>query len=177
MPFGLRNAPATFQRTTGSALLPARSHCRAFMDYGIIWADSKANIVSRTRQALSLFRAAGLRAKLRMCAFHAPEVAYLGYCVGRDGIRTDPAKLQGILDFPVPRTKIDIRAFLGLVRYYREFFPGYSAAALTLTELTRYTASNHHLNGLLPEALRGVHTIRGVLGNASQRTTTASRCT
>ena len=53
IPFGLKNAPAAFQRMIDSVLLPARSFCRAFMDDGTIWADSMPKMVSRTRQVSS----------------------------------------------------------------------------------------------------------------------------
>ena len=135
-PFGLKNAPATFQRMMDFALLPPRSFCRAFIDDGIIWADSPPNIVSRTRQAFTLLRAAGLRVRLRKCQFHLPKVTYLGHYVGRDGIRTDPTRLQ------------DILPFLDLVGYCREFLPQYSELALPLTDLTRDHASADHLHGI-----------------------------
>ena len=65
MPFGLKIAPATFQRMIDSVLLPAWAYCRAFMDDGTIWADRREDVVTRTRHIFSLLRAAGLRIKLR----------------------------------------------------------------------------------------------------------------
>jgi hypothetical protein len=148
MMFGPKNAPATFQRMIDTVLTPVRHFCRAFMDDGIIWADTTDQLVSRTRTVFQLLRDAGLRVKLKKSEFDVPEVPYLGHIIGEHGARTDPAKLQGILDHPEPRTKSDIRSFLGLVGYYREYFPQYSDTALPLTDATANSAPNHYPGGL-----------------------------
>ena len=171
MPFGLKNAPATFQRMIDSVLLPARSTCRAFMDDGIIWADSRDDIVARTRQVFSLLRAAGLRAKLRKCAFNVPEVKYLGHVISASGVATDPSKLQGIRAALEPRTKRDIRGFLGLTGYYREFMPRYSEVALPLSDLTKDDAPAEHPDGLPPPAAAAFRRIRDYWSNPAHLAT------
>ena len=93
MPFELKNAPATSQRMIDSVLLPTRAYFRAFMDDGTIWADSREDIVTRTRHVFSLLRAAGLRIKLRKCQFHVSAIAYLGHVIGVNGIATNSLKL------------------------------------------------------------------------------------
>ena len=151
---------ATFQRMIDSVLLPARAYCRAFTDDGTIWADSREDIVTRTRHVFSLLRAAGLRIKLRKCQFHVAEIQYLGHVIGQNGIATDPAKLQGILAAQEPTTKKEIRSFLGFVGYYREFMPRYSEAALPLTDLTKDDAPASHPNGLPAPAAAAFELIR-----------------
>lgn len=160
MPFGYKNAPAIFQRMINAVLSPVSAFCRAFMDDGLIWADSYEDIVSRTRQVLECLRQAGLRAKLRKCQFHVQSVNYLGHVIGKEGIFTDPAKLQGIVDFPEPRTKTDIRGFLGLVNYYREFYPNLSRDALPLTRLTKNDAPASHPDGIPDDARQAFEKIR-----------------
>ena len=160
MPFGLKNAPTTFQRMIDSVLLPARAYCRAFMDDGTVWADSREEIVDRTRHVFSLLRDAGLRIKLRKCQFHVDQIAYLGHVIGINGIATDPLKHQGILDAQEPSTKKEIRSFLGFVGYYREFMPRYSEVALPLTDLTKDDAPASHPDGLPPAAANAFRQIR-----------------
>ena len=62
---------------------------------------------------------------------------YLGFEVGRDGIRTSPEKVKAILDWPRPQSTHDVRSFLGLALYYRKFIRGFSQLAKPLTDLTR----------------------------------------
>lgn len=163
MPFGLKNAPATFQRMIDTVLAPCREFCRAFMDDGLIWADDLETAQQRTRQVFECLRAAGLRVKLRKCSFFVPSVPYLGHVISRDGIATDPAKLQGIVNYPEPRTKTDVRAFLGLTGYYREFFrvdnKGFSEIACPLSDLTKDDRPATW-ETLPPEAARAFRTIR-----------------
>lgn len=65
---------------------------------------------------------------------------YLGHIVGNGGVEPDPAKVQVVRDFPVPTSKIQVRALLGLTRYYRRFIPNYANLAVVLTDLTKKSA-------------------------------------
>lgn len=140
MTFGFKNAPACFQRMMDATLAPARQYCRAFIDDGIVWADSREELTRRFTHVLSLLRNAGLRLKLKKCEFFKDNVHYLGYIIGKSGTATDPAKLQAITDWPEPRTKTDIRAFLGLAQYYRDFYPHFSREAGPLSDQTKKEA-------------------------------------
>ena len=142
MPFGLKNAPATFQRMIDSVLSSVRHFCRSFIDDGICWANTREELVDRFRQVLTLLRQAGLRLKLDKCEFFLPEVHFLGHIINKNGTSTDPEKTKAILDWPEPRTKTDVRGFLGLTQYYREYYPQFSIDALPLTELTKDGAPN-----------------------------------
>jgi hypothetical protein len=139
MNFGLKNAPATWQRLIDTVLTPARAYCRAFFDDGIIWGDDLEQHHRDVRHVFGLLHAAGLRVKLRKCAFDQPEVPFLGYILGTNGIRTDPAKLTAIREYPEPRTKRDVQGFLGLVNFYRNHYRsrhGFSHDAEPLTRIT-----------------------------------------
>jgi len=159
MPFGAKNAPATFQRMIDAVLASVRHFCRAFMDDGIVWGDSIEELTDRFRQVLLLLRAAGLRVKLSKCEFFQPSVHFLGHIVSESGVSTDPAKLQAIIEWPEPRTKTDIRGFLGLTQYYREFYDNYSQDALPLTELTKNNAPDK-FGSLPPDALAAFNKIK-----------------
>jgi len=90
-------------------------------DVIVISPDFKTH-VSRLLEVFDCLRAAaaGLELKPSKCALLQQEVTYLGHVVGRDGVATDPEKVQAVKEWAVPRDLSDLRAFLGLVGYYRQ---------------------------------------------------------
>ena len=68
------------------------------------------------------------------------EVVYLGYVVGGGKVKPTRSKIQAVKDFPRPKTKTDVRAFLELSGYYRKFIPNYAEIAAPLSDLTRKVA-------------------------------------
>ena len=60
------------------------------------------------------------------------RIKYLGHIVFEEGVSTDPKKVEAVLNWPVPETVYDVRAFLGFVGYYRRFIKSFSKVALTL---------------------------------------------
>ena len=83
---------------------------------------------------------AGLTVKPAKCTLGAATCTYLGHVVGNGAVRTEPSKLQAVADFPRPRTKTQVREFLGLTGYYRRFIPNYATLATPLTDLTKKSA-------------------------------------
>ena len=65
------------------------------------------------------------------------HAAVLGYMVGNGEISPENDKIEAVVKFPRPTTKKDVRAFLGLLGYYRKFTPNYASTALPLTDLTK----------------------------------------
>jgi hypothetical protein len=76
-----------------------------------------------------------------MCVKQSPvsqkEIKYLGHIVDKQGIRSDPKKVEAVQTWPVPKNVHDVRSFLGLVNYFRNFIDHYSEIAVPLTNLTR----------------------------------------
>ena len=75
--------------------------------------------------------------KPEKCSFEQSEIDYLGVIVGRDKLKMDPQKLNGIADWPLPKNPTDVRSFLGFTGYYRYFVPNYSKIARPLLDLTK----------------------------------------
>jgi hypothetical protein len=73
--------------------------------------------------------------KRSKCSFGASSVAYLGHTISVSGVAMDPAKVQAIRDWPIPRSAWAVRGFLGLTGYYRKFVQNYGAVAASLTAL------------------------------------------
>uniref|UniRef100_A0A9J8CAA1 ribonuclease H n=1 Tax=Cyprinus carpio carpio TaxID=630221 RepID=A0A9J8CAA1_CYPCA len=137
LPFGLHGAPATFQRMMDILLRPHQAYAAAYLDDVVIHSEAWEEHLDRLRRVLSELRLAGLTANPRKCHLSLSEAKYLGFQVGRSLIRPQEKKVEAILSAPRPRTKTQVRAFLGLAGYYRCFIPNFSSLAAPLTDLTR----------------------------------------
>ena len=92
--------------------------------------------LQRLDTALSRIRQAGLKLKPSKCHLGQTIVKYLGHIVSREGVSTDPCKVQRICEWPVPRSVSDVRTFLGFAGYYRRFIAGFAMLSAPLTRLT-----------------------------------------
>jgi Reverse transcriptase (RNA-dependent DNA polymerase). len=79
---------------------------------------------------------AGLKVKADKCSFGLSEIPYLGYIISREGIKPDPAKIQGIMDINRPRTTTEARAIIGSVQYYRDMWRRRCHILSPLTEVS-----------------------------------------
>ena len=109
MPFGLVNAPATFQRLMEVVLTGlARTTCVVYLNdilvFGKDLEEHNANLVERIREA-------GLRLKPGKCRFACEHVEYLGYVVSAEGVRTDSKKLVAVEQYPPPTDLKALRTF------------------------------------------------------------------
>ena len=98
--------------------------------------------MSALAAVLKWLKEAGLTAKPSKCHFGMDECTYLGHIVGNGQVRPEKGKFAAVEAFPVPKTKKDVRAFLGLTGYYRKFIPKYATLAAPLTELTKKQQPN-----------------------------------
>jgi hypothetical protein len=139
MPFGLSNAPGTFQRLVNHVLNEFLGvFCVVYLDDILIFTKGTlAKHIQHVRQVLARLRDHKLLVKGEKCEFHKKEVAYLGSIISTTGFRMDPAKIQAIADWPIPTRVKDVQAFLGLANYNRRFIKGFSEVAAPLTELTK----------------------------------------
>ena len=138
MPFGLVNAPATFQRLMEVVLSGlAREVCLVYLDDVLVLGKTMEEHNRNLMQVLDRLRAAGLRLKPGKCDFAQLEVTYLGHVVSATGIQTDPRKSQAVHEFPTPSNVKEVRSFVGLASYYRKFIPNFSRVAGPLHALTK----------------------------------------
>ncbi len=79
----------------------------------------------------------GLTLKLEKCVFAAVDCTYLGYKIGKGGVRPEEGKVQAVVSMTRPKTKKNVRTFLGMTGYYRRFVRNYAMVAEPLTELTK----------------------------------------
>ena len=141
MPFGLRNAPATFQRCMHMTLQGMEDFSSAYIDDVIVFSKCWENHMQEVRKVLLCLRKTGLTAKPTKCEWGAISMTYLGHTVGKGIVSIPEAKVEAMKNFKKPKTKSDLRAFLGTIGYYRRFVPGF-AQAHPLTEATKMIAPN-----------------------------------
>jgi hypothetical protein len=138
MPFGLCNVPATFQALMNDVLRPFLRHfVLVFFDDILIYSTSWVDHLRHLRIVLTELRRHALFVKRSKCAFGVPSVAYLGHTISAAGVAMDSAKVQAIVEWPVPRSPRAVRGFLGLAGYYRKFIHNYCTIASPLTALLK----------------------------------------
>ena len=138
MPFGLVNAPSTFQRMMDVMLAGLKwNACLVYLDDVVVFAPSFDQHLSRLEAVLTCFRKANLRLKLSKCSFLQTTINYLGHVVSQTGISPDPGKISAVKDFPVPTNVKGVQSFVGLCSYYRKFIKGFAEIAKPLTDLTK----------------------------------------
>ena len=137
MPFGLKTAPATFQRAMEVILAGLTFEiCLCYLDDVIVFGKTLTEHNDRLKTVLTRFRDNNLRVKLAKCVFASPQVTYLGHCIIQQGVSPDPTKLTAVAEIPLPSNIKEVRTFLGLTGYYCRFIPNYATVAQPLTKLT-----------------------------------------
>ena len=133
MPFGLCNAPATFERLMEAVLagLPWKT-CLVYLDDIIVHAVNFDSHVENLRKVLTKLRQANLKLNPQKCNLFQQQVQFLGYTVAKDGISADQGKVKAVQDWPQPSNVREVKSFLGLCTYYRRFVPGFSNIAKPL---------------------------------------------
>ena len=140
MPFGVRNGPATFQRLMDGLLHQDLDISRVYIDDIAVFSSTWENHCTDLARVLSRLRQAGLTANLSKCQFGQTSCEFLGHLVGKGKVSPAALKVKAVQDFVFPKTKRQVRQFLGLTGYYRRFIPKYSEHAYNLTEATRKLA-------------------------------------
>ncbi|KAL5509240.1 hypothetical protein EMCRGX_G004577 [Ephydatia muelleri] len=98
--------------------------------------EDRAKTAFSTHEVLDRIKRAGLRLKPSKCHLFQKEILYLGHRITRDGVATDPGKIDAVRKWAVPRTVQEVQRFLGLVGYYRKFVSNFAATAKPLYRLT-----------------------------------------
>ena len=136
MPFGLCNAPATFQRLMQQCLSgQVTESLLVYLDDIILYSPDFCSHLQRLEEVFERLWKHGLKLRLDKCKLLQREVKFLGHVVDQQGVRPDPEKLVAVREWPSPATVRDVRAWLGLAGYYRRFVPSFAAIARPLNDL------------------------------------------
>ena len=138
MPFGLCNAPGTFQHFVNDQF---REYLDEFLviylDDLLIYSDTLEEHKRHVRLVLKRLQEAGLYVKPQKCQFHKSKVSFLGFMISAEGIHMNPNKVEAVLGWERPKSAHDIQVFLGFANFYRRFIKNYSKITAVLTNLTR----------------------------------------
>src|SRR3989440_2193439 len=138
MPFGLKNAPPTFQRLMNHILKDyLYEFAVVYIDDILIYSKDFEEHMEHIRKVFDKLREAELMIKLKKCKFCEGNIEYLGHIVGRDGLKPDSGKIEKIKRIKEPTNVKTLRAVLGLFSYYRKFIKDFSRIAKPMNELLK----------------------------------------
>ena len=138
MSFGLKGAPATFQRLMTVILSGTQGiKCLVYLDDVTVFGQNLQVRNERLRAVCSRMRTYSMRLQPDKCEFLKNEVSYLGHVIGQTGVRPDEKRIETVKQYPEPRTTWELKGFLGLAGYYRRFIPNFCKIAKPLTELLK----------------------------------------
>ena len=136
VPFSLAQTTAYFQELMTGILKDFNSTI-AYLDDIIIFSKTPQEHLLHIRMVYKKVISANLSLKKSKCSFFSKEIHYLGHILSATGIRPLPSKTHAIQHMQPPTTPKQVRAFLGLVGYYRKLIKGFTKIAKPLTLLTR----------------------------------------
>ncbi|KAJ9527860.1 hypothetical protein QJQ45_005506 [Haematococcus lacustris] len=138
MPFGLRNAPAEYQRVMDRCVADAGliHCCKAYIDDLLVHSTTAEQHLIDVTAALRMLQATGLKAHPDKSVFGADVVEYLGHNVSSHGLSPTEAKVAAVTALPTPTCLHDLRQIMGFINYYRCYVPNFSAIAAPITHLT-----------------------------------------
>jgi hypothetical protein len=138
MPFGLCNAPATFQAMINTVLRELLDEgVVVYIDDILIYSKTEERHIELVKKVLEKLKQTRLCASIKKSCFHVSEVGYLGYQISSEGISMSPSKVKTIQEWVAPQKVKDVQAFIGFANFYRRFISGFSKIVAPLTELTK----------------------------------------
>jgi hypothetical protein len=160
MPFGLKNAPASFQSVMIRIFEHLLRKCvLAFMDDILIYSATLAEHIQHLHQVFEILQHHKFFLKASKCVFGQQQLEYLGHVISSQGVDTDPSKISDVQKWPEPQSVKQLRGFLGLTGYYRRFIKHYAMISSPLTTLLKkgtafvWTSQTQQAFKLLKQAL------------------------
>jgi len=142
MPFGLCNAPATFQRLMDKVLRDyVWQSVVVYMDDVNVFSKSWKDHLDHLRNVFECIKKAGLKLNPEKCKFGSEELKFLGHIIKKEGIQMDPEKLEAVSNFPIPKNLTQLKSFLGLTGWYRMFVKNYAVRTAPMRELCKKDAT------------------------------------
>jgi len=138
MPFGLCNAPSTFQRLMDTILRNLTwKYCLVYLDDIIVFSSNFDAHIERLELIFKELEIANLKLKPSKCNFIKENVNYLGFNISEKGLKPDSSKVRAVAEMNAPTNKDEIKRFLGAISYYRRFIKNFGDIASCLWTLTK----------------------------------------
>ena len=136
MPFGLCNAPGTYQRLMQTVFREELfNSLLCYLDDILVYSTTIAEHLERLEVVFVKLQKFGLKLAPNKCSLFKTEVLYLGHQVSAEGIATDPKKIEAVSNWAVPTTLKELRTFVGFASYYRRYVPQFTQVATPLHRL------------------------------------------
>lgn len=135
MPFGLCNAGSTFQRIMES-ILDGLNNSTAYIDDVFTYSDTFEGHLQHLEQLFIRLRDANIKIKTAKCELACHETLFLGFKVGKEGVRINEDRVRAMKNLTKPKTAKKVKTFLGLASYYRKFIPKFADLVEPLNRLT-----------------------------------------
>ena len=136
MPYGLCNAPTTFQRLMQNCFSELNiTYALIYLDDVIVYSCTKQEHLTHLRVVFERFRESGLKLKPSKCNFFHTEINYLGHTISVKGMEPGIDGIKAIVEMAPPKTYTSICQFLGAAGYFRHFIKGYANITKPLNNL------------------------------------------
>ena len=153
MPFGLCNAPPTFQRLMQNCLGKLNlTYCLIYLDDVIVFSEMPEEHLQRICVVFDHLQEHGLKLKPTKCDVFKSEINYLAHYVSQKGVLPSKKNLESIAQSPPPDTYTKVKSFVGLVGHYIKCFAKIAVPLYDLTSGDNKDKKSEHVN-LSPEAL------------------------
>ncbi len=136
MPFGLRNAPATFQKLMDRVLTDCHEYSSVYIDDILIWSSNWKQHLEHLRGVFGQLEKEGLTCQVAKCEFGKSELEFLGHRIGHGRLSVPADRITALTNYKRPVSKKQLRAFLGYINFYRRFVPGIYEMTSILTPTT-----------------------------------------
>src|SRR5215472_5179018 len=161
MPFGLNNAPATFQQSMNLIFVDfIDKFLVVYLDDILIYSDNHVDHEKHLKLVLQRFEEHKLHAQVHKCRFLQTKVDYLGYIVGYGQISHDPKRVEAISSWPLPKTVTELRSFPGIANTLLRFIPMFADLAAPLTDLLKGSLAKQDKLSWTMEQVQAFHSLK-----------------
>jgi hypothetical protein len=134
MPFGLKNAPAFWQRSMDT-LLNKVANCAVYFDDILVFSDTEEQHIQDVDKILTTLQAMGTTSKRAKCVFGVKRIRFLGHVLSEKGIEPDDTKVQAVRDWKIPDSMAELKTFLGFARHYCQYVENFTKLAHPLQQV------------------------------------------